>query len=130
MVTQENKELMDNIMSAERTGYAYVYSLQGDREEFLLSLEPENLADFIGTHGLHADKIVITDAMDCLVADTCGWFLNTCPEQKMLTELLPLLIPIQTFEKEPGPVLAIDIKTAEECAMEREKAVKERILTM
>lgn len=117
-------------MNAERTGYACVYSLHGDREKFLLSLEPENLANFIGTHGLHADKIVITDAMDCPVADTCGWFLNTCPDQKLLTELIPLLIPIQTFEKEPGPVRAADLQTAREYAMERENVMKERRLSM
>ena len=62
MVIQENKEQMDTIMNAKKAGYAYVYNLQGNREkELLLSLEPENLANFIGMYGLHADKILITD---------------------------------------------------------------------
>ena len=131
MVTQENKEQMDAIMNAEKAGYAYVYNLQGDREkEFLISLEPENLANFIGTYGLHADKIFITDIQDCPVADTYGWYLNRCPDQKLLKELIRFLIPIQTFEKRPGPVLAVDRQSAQEYAMERETEIKQRRLTM
>ena len=131
MLTQEDRERMDDILKAERAGYAYVYNLQGNREkEFLLSLEPENLANFIGSYGLHADRIVITDVLDHPVADTSGRFLNTCQEPKLLKELISLLPPIQTLEREPGPVLAVDRQSAQEYAAERERAMRERRLTM
>ena len=131
MVIQENKEQIDTIMNAKKAGYAYVYNLQGNREkELLLSLEPENLANFIGMYGLHADKILITDMQDCPVADTYGWYLNRCQDQKLLKEPLRFLIPIQRLEKEPGQVLAVDRQAAQEYAMEREMEIKHRRLTM
>ena len=47
-------------MDSESMGYAYVYPLDGSpRQEYLISMSPENMANFIGKQGYDAEKIII-----------------------------------------------------------------------
>ena len=51
--------MVRDILDTESMGYACVYPLDnGGRKEYMISLSPENLANFIGTYGLEAEKIV------------------------------------------------------------------------
>lgn len=121
-MTQEDRERICNIINSETIGYAYVYPLgDGVRKEYMLSLLPENLADFIGTHGLEAEKIIVTDIMDRLVVDTQMWFLDNCPDQKLCRDLIRRLAPIQMGQTEPGEILAIDRDLADEYFQEEDQ---------
>lgn len=123
-MTQEDRAMISNIMDSEAMGYAYVYPLEGGaRKEYMLSLLPENLADFIGTHGLEAEKIIVTDIVDRLVVDTRMWFLDTCPNQRLCRDLISRLAPIQMGEAEPGEVLAIERSLADEYFQEQDQGV-------
>ena len=102
-------EMMGKIMDTERMGYAYVYPSDGKaRKEYLIATTPENMANFVGSHFLDAQKMVITDFVDRLILDTCGGFIDTCPDQKLCMEINPHLAPIQMGEKEAGEILQLD----------------------
>ena len=102
-------EMMGKIMDTERMGYAYVYPSDGKaRKEYLIATPPENMANFVGSHFLDAQKMVITDFVDRLILDTCGGFIDTCPDQKLCMEINSHLAPIQMGEKEAGEILQLD----------------------
>ena len=102
-------EMMGKIMDTERMGYAYVYPSDGKaRKEYLIATTPENMANFVGSHFLDAQKMVITDFVDRLILDTCGGFQDTCPDQKLCMEINSHLAPIQMGEKEAGEILQLD----------------------
>ena len=101
--------MMGKIMDTERMGYAYVYPSDGKaRKEYLIATTPENMANFVGSHFLDAQKMVITDFVDRLILDTCGGFIDTCPDQKLCMEINSHLAPIQMGEKEAGEILQLD----------------------
>ena len=102
-------EMMGKIMDTERMGYAYVYPSDGKaRKEYLIATTPENMANFVGSHFLDAQKMVITDFVDRLILDTCGGFIDTCPDQKLCMEINSHLAPIQMGEREAGEILQLD----------------------
>ena len=102
-------EMMGKIMDTERMGYAYVYPSDGKaRKEYLIATTPENMANFVGSHFLDAQKMVITDFVDRLILDTCGGFIDTCPDQKLCMEINSHLAPIQMGEKEAVEILQLD----------------------
>ena len=102
-------DMMGKIMDTERMGYAYVYPSDGKaRKEYLIATTPENMANFVGSHFLDAQKMVITDFVDRLILDTCGGFIDTCPDQKLCMEINSHLAPIQMGEKEAGEILQLD----------------------
>lgn len=84
----------------------YVYSYNGDRETFYFEKSPENIANFIMLHQENTDHIVLTDIMDRLILNTFGEFINRCPDQAYLQEVLKELVPLQMGEKEPIEILA------------------------
>ncbi|MGL5254525.1 MAG: resolvase [Brevinema sp.] len=79
--------------------YGYVY--QNDvRSEYCFENKPEYLASFIMTHP-KADRIIITDSLDCLILNTIGTFIDRCPNQNLLQEILKTLLPMQLEGKQP-----------------------------
>ena len=86
---QKTIDMVNWIMDTERMGYAYVYPSDGKpREKYLVSTTPENMANFIGSHFHDVQKIVVTDFLDRLILDTCGGFIDNCPEQGMCREIV------------------------------------------
>ena len=117
-------EMMGKIMDTERMGYAYVYPSDGKaRKEYLIATTPENMANFVGSHFLDAQKMVITDIADRLILDTCGGFIDTCPDQKLCMEINSHLVPIQLGEKEAGDILQLDRKQADAYFAAEDRAV-------
>lgn len=130
-MTQEDMKMIRDIMDTESMGYAYVYPLEGgSRKEYMLSLSAGNLADFIGTYGLEAEQIIITDVVDRLVVNTQMWFLDTCPDQQLCRELIGSLAPIQMGEREPGQLLAVSRGIADEYFREEDQRVTMAELAM
>ena len=88
-MTPESRKMIHEIMDSESMGYAYVYPLDGSpRREYLISLSPENMANFIGKQGYNAEKIIITDVLDRLVVNTSMVFLDTCPDQELCRRII------------------------------------------
>lgn len=117
-------DMMTKIFDSERVGYAYVYPKDGgERKEDFISTTAENIANYIGSHMFDAQKIVITDICDRLILDTCGYFIDTCPDQKFCMEIHPFLIPIQMGEKEAGEVLGVSRNDADRCFAAEDEAV-------
>lgn len=114
-MNQGTEHMMEKIMDTERIGYAYLYPLGGGaRKEYVIVTTPENLANFIGSHFYDAEKMTVTDFLDRLIVNTCGGFLDSCPDQKLCGEIGKHLVPIQTGEKEAGEILAVDRAQADE----------------
>lgn len=123
-MTSDSRKMIQDIMDSESMGYAYVYPLDGDpRKEYLISLSPENIANFIGNKGYDAEKIIITDVLDRLVVNTSMVFLDTCPDQKLCRKIIGYLAPIQMGEKEAGAILAVSRNTADEYFQEEDQMV-------
>ena len=111
---KEIGSMMERIMDTDSIGYAYLYPIGGGaRKEYVVATTPENLANFIGSHFYDAEKMVLTDILDRLIVDTCGGFLNDCPNQKLCGEIRKHLAPVQMGEKEAGKVLAVARAQAE-----------------
>lgn len=112
---EEDIKMMQDIMDTEQVGYGYVYPHDGsERQEYYLSTRPDYLADFIAVKGMEADRIIITDVLDRLIVSTYMIFLDRCQDEVFRRELLKSLYPLQMEEKEPGMLLALDRKAAEE----------------
>lgn len=118
----EEEQMIERIMDTDTMGYAYVYPGEaGNREEYMVALTAENLANLIGGKGTDARQIIVTDVMDRLVVNTRQGILDTCPDQRLCGELIRHLAPIQMGEKEAGEVLAVSRDVAEEFFMEEER---------
>lgn len=78
----------------------YVYPYQGYRSEYWFERSPSNIANFIMQHR-DAREIILTDTMDNLILNTMGEFIDRCPDQEFLQQILPHLIPMQLGETEP-----------------------------
>ncbi len=121
----EDEQMIQRIMDTDTMGYACVYnSGSGKREEYLVALTAENLANFIGEKGGKARQITVTDVLDCLVAESRMGTLGSCPDQKLHREINQFLEPIQRGEKEAGEILAVSREVADEYfAAEEEAAI-------
>ena len=96
MKRKEQTIVEKEIPGREHAGYAYIYPLDGGaRQEYVLEMTPENIANFIGAHQYDAEKIILTDMLDNLILDTAGGFIMNCPHQILCGRILPLLAPIQ-----------------------------------
>lgn len=101
-ISKEEVDAVEQVMDGYRVGYAYLYPVEGiDRQEYVFDMTPENIASFIGSHPHDAQKMVLTDMLDRLILDTAGGFINTCPNQELCKQILPILAPIQMGETEP-----------------------------
>lgn len=78
----------------------YVYPYQGYRSEYWFEESPSNIANFIMQHA-DAREIILTDTMDRKILNTIGEFIDRCPDQELLQQILPHLIPMQQREAEP-----------------------------
>lgn len=78
----------------------YVYPYEGYRSEYWFENSPSNIANFIMQHR-DAREIILTDTMDRLILNTIGEFIDRCPDQAFLQQILPHLIPMQLGEAEP-----------------------------
>ena len=123
-VMKKEKSMIERILDSERVGYAYFYpSDGGKRQEFYISTTPENLANFLGSHYLDAEKMVITDICDRLILDTIGGYMNNCPDQELCREIIPYLVPIQRGEKNSGEILMVTRDEADAYFMAEDEAV-------
>lgn len=104
------KEALAELLKKELI-LGYVYGLDGGRQEYYFEKSPSNIASFIMLKKENADKIVLTDSIDRLVLDTCGEFINRCPDQKYLQEIKKELVPMQLGDKKP---IEIPIAAAED----------------
>ena len=121
---KKEKSMIERIQDSERVGYAYFYpSDGGKRQEFYISTTPENLANFLGSHYLDAEKMVITDIVDRLILDTIGGYINNCPNQELCREIIPYLAPIQRGEKNAGEILMVTRDEADAYFMAEDEAV-------
>ena len=66
--------------------------------------------------------IVITDMCDRLILDTCGYVINSWPNQEFCKEINPFLIPSQMGEKDAGEVLSVSRDVAEQYCREEDEA--------
>lgn len=120
----EDEQMIQRIMDTDTMGYACVYdSGSGKREEYLVALTAENLANLIGGKGGEARQITMTDILDRLVADSSGGTLDSCPDLRLCRKINQFLAPIQRGEKEAGEILAVSREAADEYfAVEEEAA--------
>lgn len=86
----------------------YVYDYDGNRKAYYFENTPSNIASFIMLHKENTDKMILTDIADRLVLNTFGEFINQCPDQKLLQEILKDLLPMQMGEKDTVEFLIVD----------------------
>lgn len=121
---KEDIDMIQKILDSDNMGYAYHYPNDGgERQETMIALTPENIANYLGSHLYDAEKMVITDVADRLVLDTYGCFINQCPDQQLCRQIIPFLAPIQMGEKEPGEVLQVSRNVADEYFAAEDQAV-------
>ena len=121
---QEDIDMVEKILDTEYVGYAYIYlEPHQPRKEHMLTVTPENLANFIGSQGAAAKQIMVTDMLNRPIVDTILGMVNDCPDQKLCRELVGHLAPIQMGEKEAGPVLSVKRDVADQYFAVEDQAV-------
>lgn len=122
-MSPRDKQMIERIMDTDTMGYAYVYPREnGEREEYMVALTAENLANLIGGKGTDAYRIVVTDVLDRLIVSARTGILDVCPDQTLCREVIRYLAPIQMGEQEAGELLAVDRDVAEEYFAAEEEA--------
>lgn len=86
------------LLETEQMVVGYVYA-GGQCSEYIFHHTPENVASFLGSHP-EASRMILTDAMDQLILNTIGNFIDRCPDQDLLGEIQRALVPIQRGEAE------------------------------
>lgn len=108
----------------------YVYGYDGMRQVFYFENSPANIANFIMLHRENTDKIVLTDLADRLILNTFGEFINRCPDQAFLQEVLKELVPMQMGEKEPVELLSASEDEFQKLLAEEDRQVTEAEMRM
>lgn len=101
----------------------YVYAYGGDQQCYYFEKSTSNIANFIMLYREHAVKMILTDLADRLILNTFGEFINRCPDQEFLQEILKDLIPMQMGEKEPSDILSASKEEFPELLTEMERNV-------
>lgn len=96
-ISQEPKDI-EGLLNTLNLAFGYVYK-DDQRMEYVFFNTPEHIAYFIGSRP-DATKIIVTDAMDRMILNTIGNFIDRCPDQDLLREIKKTLIPIQMGEAE------------------------------
>lgn len=100
-----NKESLNELLGKD-LAIGYVFGYDGGRQVSYFEKSPANVASFIMLHKEHADHMILTDLADRLILNTFGEFINRCPDQGFLQEVLKELVPMQMGEKEPSEIIA------------------------
>ena len=120
-------------MMDEKLGYAYVYEKgnNGKYTDYLFSMTPENIANFIGKNAYTTDKIILTDMCDRLIVESIyGGFIMNCPNQELCRKIIPHLAPIQQGEVEPKDFPVATRAEMEKLWNEEELSVMEAEISM
>jgi hypothetical protein len=128
MNREELYEMMD-----EKLGYAYVYEKgnNGKHTDYMFSMTPENIANFISKNAYSADKVILTDMCDRLIVESIyGGFIMNCPNQELCQNIISYLAPIQQFEIEPKDFPVATRDEMEELWNEEEMSVMEAEISM
>ena len=113
-LTREQVQNVESILRSGNVGYAYLYP-QGREipEVFVLSMTPENIANFIGQRMGQDVEITMTDQLDLTVLTTFGGFIDKCPDRSLLQSVLQHLVPIQMGAAAPKDVPTVSMDTLE-----------------
>jgi len=106
------KEALSQLLDKENLVRGYVYPYDGSRQEYLFENTPFHIANFIMLHQ-EAREIILTDVLDRKILNTFGHFIDRCPDQKLLPQILEHLIPLQTCEKEPQKIPVATMEEAD-----------------
>ena len=111
-LTAKEIQDMESILRDGMVGYAYLYP-HGEEfpQVYVFSMTPENIANFIGQHGMNYSEMTLTDRMDMTILTTCGGFIDKCPDRELLPNVLQHLIPIQMGEVKPKKVATVTMDT-------------------
>lgn len=107
-----------------------IYGYDGGRQVFYFEKSPANTANFIMLHRENADHMVLSDLADRLILNTFGEFINRCPNQEFLQEVLKELVPMQMGEKEPTEIIAASEDEFQQLLYEEDQRVTEAELRM
>lgn len=93
-----NKQ-MQSLLDSPYATLGYVYRHQS-REVYWFEGTSKNIAAFLMKFS-DADRMILTDPMDMLVLNTIGAFIDTCPNQNQLSQILEHLVPMQMGDSKP-----------------------------
>lgn len=91
-----------NLMASGEVVRAYV-SRGNEREDCWFNGTPEHIASFL-IKNQDADRITITDPLDCLILNTYGSMVDSCPDQELMRRVGQFLNPMQQGVLEPTVV--------------------------
>ena len=111
-LTEKEIQDMELILREGMVGYAYLYP-HGEEipKVYVFCMTPENIANFIGQHRADCSEMTLTDRLDMTVLTTYGEFIDKCPNQELLRQVLQHLMPIQMGEAVPKEVTSVTMDT-------------------
>lgn len=96
---------IESILKTGNYGYAYFYKQSNEPPAvFLMTMSPENIANYLGAHQYDCYKMILSDKFDRQILDTIGGFINHCADRDLCQKILPHLIPIQQCRKKAEPI--------------------------
>lgn len=123
------KETLNDMLGKDLI-IGYVQGYDGKQQSYYFEKSLSNITGFIILHKANTEKMVLTDMADRLKLNTFGEFINRCPDQEFLQEILKDLIPMQLGEKEPADILIVDKAEFQALLYEEDRQVTEVELWM
>lgn len=123
------KETLNDLLGKDLI-IGYVQGYDGKQQSYYFEKSLSNITGFIILHKAITEKMVLTDMADRLKLNTFGEFINRCPDQEFLQEILKDLIPMQLGEKEPADILIVDKAEFQALLYEEDRQVTEVELWM
>ena len=124
-----NNQPLEELLEKDLT-IAYVNGFDGTQKIFYFEKSPTDIANFIMLHQENTEHITLTDLMDCLILNTFGEFINRCPDQILLQEVLKELVPMQEGEKEPSEIVCANEEQYQSLLLEEDWKITEAELRM
>jgi len=124
-----NKESINELLEKDLV-IGYVNGYDGGCQVSYFEKSPANIASFIMLNKEHADHMILTDLADRLILNTFGEFINRCPNQEFLQEVLKELVPMQMGEKEPVELVMASEDEFQKLLYEEDQRVTEAELRM
>lgn len=124
-----NKESLNELLEKD-LAIGYVYGYNGGCQVSYFEKSPANIASFIMLNRKYADHMILTNLADRLILNTFGEFINRCPNQEFLQEVLKELVPMQMGEKEPAEIVAASEDEFQKLLYEEDQRVTEAELRM
>ena len=123
-MTQDDIEMIEKIMDSGKMGYAYLFpSDGGETKGYLVSIQPQNIAEFVNCYSQEGMRIIITDMAERPVIEVHGAKIEVCTDFKFGNIVTDKLNSGRNHGEQNTSLLAVPKETADQYFFAEDQAV-------